>query len=159
VVSALNFNHNDHCRRARFQYSGTDFVCENVRPMQEGAVDDLTSAFPHIPLAHSRRETQVYRDPVNNQWRALVNYGFGSRISPFYCSAHSTELVSGIRGEAQRCVDRWDQLLEQALPGTSGDPSAPGGVAQPQPAPPGPSELTDGRPATDAVLATPEPPY
>ena len=159
VVSALNFNHNDHCRRARFQYSGTDFVCENVRPKQEGAVDDLTSAFPHIPLAHSRRETQVYRDPVNNQWRALVNYGFGSRISPYYCSAHSTELVSGIRGEAQRCVERWDHLLEHELPGTSGAPSVPGDVALVQPAPPTPSELIDGRPATDVTPATPEPPY
>ena len=88
-----------------------------------------------------------------------MNYGFGSRISPYYCSAHSTELVSGIRGEAQRCVERWDHLLEHELPGTSGAPTAPRDVALLQPAPPTPSGPTDGRPATDTAPAAPEPPY
>ena len=111
VVSTLNFNHNDFCRRASFAYSGTDWVCERLRPHQEGAVDDLSSAFPHLPLALDRRETQAYCDPVTGQWRALVNYGFGSRLSPYYCSSYSGELVTGIKGEAARCATRWERLV------------------------------------------------
>ena len=114
VCSGLHLEHNDCCRKPRFAYSGSRWVTQTIKPGFKGAVDDLQSYFPHLPLHPMRRDTQVYCDHKTGEWRTFVNYGFGSKLSPFYASQGSCEVAAGLRGTADMCAERFVRLMRDA---------------------------------------------
>ena len=107
VVMCLNLAFNDFYESARFRYFGIEDVVAGIKGNDWMVVIDLKAYFLTLPLHAKHHRYLTYRCPATGNYKQLHRLPFGARLSPYYASLYSSEIVDCIKGRAATIVRKW----------------------------------------------------